>query len=578
LPVVNVVPEDTAADAAGAEGADAAAGAEGGDAAAAEAGTAGAGGAAEAAAPAEDAAAAEPPAAADAAAEAEEAGEQDPNALVQFVPRAVDGLESNLAQIQDVVDRALASIPERVDPAEVRAQKAAEEAAAKEKEEKANAKAKGKPKKGEVEEEEPEPTQEELDALEALKVKEQLNNDMMDEEHAALLVEDARFRTRVELIRRACVDLLEQVWGRAEALWGHMNVCAKHRNDAETRSILRLIGDVETAIEAEERLLNELVLHGQDYSVNQAVYMYEPPKPPPIPSAPEEERAPTTFTIAQLELLTQQFRSVTTENTMPLRNFQLLLQGLSSVSVGTGLLPESWLGLSQAKVESISSHFAIGSSVDWRSLVVAAMEMPMPSTDEALGAAKALTALVAEDNAAGTITFEQFETASLWFEAPVPPGVYNRAAATKALLFQLVCTGDGVNEPQVATVVSLVQWLLRSDDPIEALQVSIAVARGELDATFDVNAEVDREELYVALHRSAVKPVSVSETNASDPTGREALFLLWQSPGPKTLFVLFLADDAQLLLQDFLASHFGPISLSELVADAKPTTAASLAV
>ena len=202
----------------------------------------------------------------------------------------------------------------------------------------------------------------------------------------------------------------------------------------------------------------------------------------------------------------------------------------------------------------------------------------MPSTDEALGAAKALTALVAEDNPAGTITFEQFETASLWFEAPVPPGVYNRAAATKALLFQLVCTGDGVNEPQVATVVSLVQWLLRSDDPIEALQVSIAVARGELDATFDVNAEVDREELYVALHRSAVKPVSVSETNASDPTGREALFLLWQSPGPKTLFVLFLADDAQLLLQDFLASHFGPISLSELVADAKPTTAASLAV
>eukprot|EP00729_Bicosta_minor_P010026 gene10026-25198_t len=151
-------------------------------------------------------------------------------------------------------------------------------------------------------------------------------------------------------------------------------------------------------------------------------------------------------------------------------------------------------------------------------------------------------------------------------------------SAITALLFQLVCTGDGVNEPQVATVVSLVQWLLRSDDPIEALQVSIAVARGELDATFDVNAEVDREELYVALHRSAVKPVSVSETNASDPTGREALFLLWQSPGPKTLFVLFLADDAQLLLQDFPASHFGPISLSELVADAKPTTAASLAV
>ena len=585
LPVVNVVPEGRDDAAAAADDGAAAEGGENADAATAADGDGNGDGDAAAAADdvggdAPEAAAAEPAAPADSAAgdgEAEE--EQDPNALIQFVPRAIDGLESNLAQIQGVVDSALASIPERIDPAEVRAQLAAEEAAAKEKEEKANAKAKGKPKKGEAEEEVAEPTQEELDELEALRVKQQLNDDMMDEEHAALLVEDARFRTRVELIRRACVDLLEQVWGRAEALWGHMNVCGKHRNDAETRSILRLIGDIKGAIEAEERLLNELVLHGQDYSVNQAVYMYDPPQPPPIPSAPEEERTPDTFTIAQLELLTEQFRSVTTETTMPLRNFQLLLQGLSSVSVGTGLLPESWLGLSQAKVESISSHFSVGSAVDWRSLVVAAMEIPMPSVDDALGTAKALNALVAGDGvAAGTVTYEQFESVALWFEAPVAPGVFNRAAATKALLFQLVCTGDGVNEPQVAAVTALVQWLLRSQDPIEALQVSIAVARGELDAAFDVDAEVDREELYVALHRSAVKPISVSETNAADPTGREALFLLWQAPGPKTLFVLFLADDAQLLLQDFVAQHFGPISLSALVADARPPTAATLAV
>ena len=468
------------------------------------------------------------------------------------IAKCTTGKDGNLAQVAELVTQVLTEIREREDPADVRALQAAEEAALKEKEEKANAKAK-KPKKGEpvVEDLQP-PSAEELLVLEAAKKKEETNEQLNDERYAALMVEDARLRARVELLRRSVVDLIDDVWSKAEALWGHMSLCAKHRNKAETASIVKMVEDVKLGIESEERLLHELVLHGEDYFVNESVYMFEPPKPSPLEEPTEEDLHPSHFTIAQLTDLVEQFEAAAPGYTMPSRNFIALLHGLSAVSVGSSLLPEAWLNLEVAKVEAVASQTASGSYVDWRSFVVAAMRLPTPTEEEALEAASG----VADAAEGGMINAEGFVACKFWFDRNCAATEFDRSSAAKRLLHRLVAGSDAMGSS-----TNLVQWLLRMEDAVDGLRLAIAVHRGAAD-TIAMDAEIEREELYTTLHRGATEMPPMPNSRArSNPTGREALFALWQMPGPKSLMALLKGDHVPHALADFVARQFGLIDL-----------------
>ena len=500
------------------------------------------------------------------------AGSEDPDGRPVSAPEVEDdltkptiekcttGKDGNLAQVDGIVEQALGEIPERENPADVRARKAAEEAAQAEKDAKAKEKAK-KPKKGEpVVEDLPPPSAEELEALEAAKKKEETGESLNDELYSALTVEDARLKARVELLKRSVVSVIEDVWSKAETLWGHMSLCAKHRNQAETESIVKMIEDIKVGIESEERLLCELVLHGEDYFVNESVYMFEPPKPSPQQEPTREDLHPSEFTINQLAELTAQFAVVAPGHTMPVRNFIGLLHGLSAVSVGSGLLPEAWLNLDVARVEAVAAQIANGSYVDWRSFVVGAMLLAPPTEAEALSAAAEVVAAADE---AGAISSDAFAACKFWFDKDCAANEFDRCGAAKRLLHRLVSPADS----DAASAKSLVQWLLRMESSVDALRLALAVSRGATDSTLPGDAEIEQEELYATLHRGATEaPPSTSSRSRSNPTGREALFVLWQLPGPKTVDSLLGGDDAPHALADFVARHFGLIDLNACIA------------
>lgn len=443
--------------------------------------------------------------------------EVDTEQTVPTVPRTADGKGTNLEHLASVIKAAVTVIPERENPTEIRATKAAEEAALLEKEAKGKEKAK-KPKKGEPAEEElPTPTAEELLALEAKEAKAAIFEKVDDERYVALTVEDARFKSRVELIQAAAAKLIEEVWTKADALWGHMALCSKERMDAETSSILQLIADVQAAIEAEERLLHELTLQGKDYKIEHAVYMFEPPTPPPKSDDPVEDLSATSFTIAQLEALADQFAGVAPTYMLPTQAFAGYLHGLSVVSVGSGLLPESWLNLPETKVKVIAKAVSYGSHVDWRTLVIAAAAIPTATPVDLISAAERLLATA---NFTGAITLQQLLDTELWFDAEIrgPKGEFDRVTGLKQLLFRLV--KDPMSE--TAPVAPLVQWLARLVSPSDALRIAVSVQRGVAEL-LPAATPIESEELYAALHRGAVDLPTITESKTVDPIGKYAL-------------------------------------------------------
>merc|ERR1712226_686168 len=116
-----------------------------------------------------------------------------------------------------------------------------------------------------------------------------------------------------------------------------MESCLAHRYSKEMESIKQLIYTVRGAIEAEEKLLHELVLDGQDYIVDRSVYMYEPPAPDRNPGPPAEERSPDCFAIEQLEQLAEQFAVATPKQVLPIRHFVSVLHTTSAVAVGSAV-------------------------------------------------------------------------------------------------------------------------------------------------------------------------------------------------------------------------------------------------
>mmetsp|Transcript_393 Transcript_393/g.1095 ORF Transcript_393/g.1095 Transcript_393/m.1095 type:complete len:397 (+) Transcript_393:1478-2668(+) len=357
--------------------------------------------------------------------------------------------------------------------------------------------------------------------MEAEAVQKELFAKIDDERHACVVQEDARFKFRVELVRRAAIRAAAQLWARAEQLWSHMDRCADIRFSAEVASVKQLVALLQQAIESEQKVLHELVLHGDSFLVDKHVFMYEPPSPPEVPAEPVEPPRHDAFTVAQLEQLAGELSAVYPDHVAPHGRVTALLHGLSAVAMGTSMLPAAWLALPAAKVGQLTAALGSGPTVDWRQLIVAGMDLPVATPTDVL-------AVCAAADGATSLSREQFVAKPMWFDAANgADGVFPRAAGCKSLLFDLFAGGNGNDRTVRLTTVAT--WLCRCvDDATAALQTALAIAHGDVATEIAGDAALDLASTAAALNYDS-GPGGVG--SSLNPVGDVVLGSLWKELG-----------------------------------------------
>lgn len=275
------------------------------------------------------------------------------------------------------------------------------------------------------------------------------------------------------------------------------------------------------AIEAEQKVLHELVLHGDTFHVDKRVYMYEPPASDKgVGGPPLEVQIHTQFSVAQLEQLTTEFRAAYPDFIAPHGQMTALLHGLSAVATGTSLLPGAWLSLPVDKVAQLMAALGHGPTVDWRQLIVAAMNLPVALPEDIFGVAQALV----EDR-------EQFVAQEFWFDKIDADDTFPRAAACKGLLFDLFCdAGAGGSRTIDPRHVAL--WLCRCVDDVHlAVRTALSIIAATPDGPVPVDAPIDRSHTAAVLNYDASTTTDSSNPTDADPVGEVALATLWKELG-----------------------------------------------
>lgn len=228
------------------------------------------------------------------------------------------------------------------------------------------------------------------------------------------------------------------------------------------------------AIEAEEKLSHELILDADTFVVDKHVFMYAPPQPDPdAPPLAEVPDLPTSFTVAQLTRLSDEFEHVCPDFSIPTTTLARLVHGLCAVASGNSLVPVAWQQLAFASVRGAVEAVAMGVEVDWRQFVVAALRIPPPTTAQLL---EALHQLRKAANEHGDIDEATFMHVPMWFDDTPTEGtngtrVFHRGRAMKQLLSKLL----GVNG--TVAVFDICKWLCRMPHPRDALLAALALHR-----------------------------------------------------------------------------------------------------
>jgi hypothetical protein len=296
-----------------------------------------------------------------------------------------------------------------------------------------------------------------------------------------------------------------------------------YRYTAEVTSTNSLVDVLRRTIEAEQKVLHELVLQGDAFHIDKHVYMYEPPTAgPDVAGVPVEEPQHDQFTVAQLVELAGELRAVYPDNLAPHGDMTSLLHGLSAVATGTSLLPAAWLGLPLDTVAQLMASLEHGPTVDWRQLIIAAMRLPTATAEDIL-------ALVAER---GTADRAQFLAQPMWFDVDVPGG-FSRSAACKEFLFDLLSTGGPAE--RVVDLKAVALWLCRCVDDVNlALRTALAVGTGRAADAGPVpgDAALQLEDALAVLNYDQAQTDDDSGSSYDvDPVNEVALTALWAESG-----------------------------------------------
>ncbi|XP_063114134.1 sperm flagellar protein 2 isoform X3 [Cavia porcellus] len=305
------------------------------------------------------------------------------------------------------------------------------------------------------------------------------------EEHiAALQFEEKATQFRLELIKAKAMTALEDAVTQVIDVYKFMEKWLGERYLNEMASIEKLTEVARYHIETATKIQHELYLDQEEFFINDDIKVFPDPPPPERPP-PVEKEENGTLTIEQLDNLGDQFLDIAPKGIMGNKTFNDILLDLVTLNLGTNSLPSSWMHLTQSELQELTSLLVVNSEfVDcWKFLLVAAMPWPIPQEEELLETLQRFKAV--DEAQTGTINFEQYMQAGLWFsgdeeikvpENPLEPLPFNRQEHLIEFFFMLFA--DCEKDPPQLDYTQMLLYFACHPDMVEGIYRALSVAVG----------------------------------------------------------------------------------------------------
>ncbi|XP_017403762.1 sperm flagellar protein 2 isoform X1 [Cebus imitator] len=317
-----------------------------------------------------------------------------------------------------------------------------------------------------------------------IEMKNELKLKIKEEHLAALQFEETATQFRLELIKTKALAFLEELVTKVVDVYKLMEKWLGERYLNEMASIEKLTDVARYHIETSTKIQNELYLSQEEFFINGNIKVFPDP-PPPIRPLPVEKEEDGNLTIEQLDSLRDQFLDMAPKGTIGNKAFTDILIDLVTLNLGTNNLPSSWMHLTQPELQELTSLLTVNSEfVDWRKfLLVTSMPWPIPLEEELLETLQKFKAVDKEQ--LGTITFEQYMQAGLWFtgdedikipENPLEPLPFNRQEHLIEFFFRLFA--DSEKDPPLLDYTQMLLYFACHPDTMEGVYRALSVAVG----------------------------------------------------------------------------------------------------
>uniref|UniRef100_A0A452U9Q4 Sperm flagellar 2 n=1 Tax=Ursus maritimus TaxID=29073 RepID=A0A452U9Q4_URSMA len=305
------------------------------------------------------------------------------------------------------------------------------------------------------------------------------------EEHlAALQFEEIATQFRLELIKTKALAFLEDLLTKVVDVYKLLEKWLGERYLNEMASVEKLTEVARYHIETSTKIQNELYLDQEDFFINGDMKVFPDP-PPPVRPPPVEKEENGTLTIEQLDRLRDQFLETAPKGIIGHKAFTDILLDLVTLNLGTNCLPSSWMHLTQPELQELTSLLIVNSEfVDWRKfLLVISMPWIIPREEELLETLQRFKAV--DEEQLGTITFEQYMQAGLWFtidedtripENPLEPLPFNRQEHLIEFFFRLFA--DPEKDPPQLDYTQMLLYFACDPDAVEGVYRALSVAIG----------------------------------------------------------------------------------------------------
>nr|KAF6442386.1 sperm flagellar 2 [Rousettus aegyptiacus] len=317
-----------------------------------------------------------------------------------------------------------------------------------------------------------------------METKNELRLKIKEEHLAALQFEERATQFRLELIKTKALAFLEDLVTKIVDIYKLMEKWLGERYLKEMASVEKLTEVARHHIETSSKIQNELYLDQEDFFINGDVKVFPDP-PPPVRPPPVEKEENGTLTIEQLDSLREQFLNIAPKGIIGNKAFTDILLDLVTLNLGTSNFPSSWMHLTQPELQELTSLLTINSEfVDWRKfLLVTSLPWPFPLEEMLLETLQRFKAV--DEEQLGTITFEQYMQAGLWFtgdedikipENPLEPLPFNRQEHLIEFFFRLFA--DCEKDPPQLDYTEMLLYFACHPDPVEGVYRALSVAVG----------------------------------------------------------------------------------------------------
>ncbi|XP_034855047.1 sperm flagellar protein 2-like [Mirounga leonina] len=305
------------------------------------------------------------------------------------------------------------------------------------------------------------------------------------EEHlAALQFEEIATQFRLELIKTKALAFLEDFLTKVVDVYKLLEKWLGERYLNEMASVEKLTEVARYHIETSTKIQNELYLSQEDFFINGDMKVFPDP-PPPVRPPPVEKEENGTLTIEQLDSLRDQFLDTAPKGIIGHKAFTDILLDLVTLNLGTNNLPGSWMHLTQPELQELTSLLIVNLEfVDWRKfLLVISMPWIIPMEEELLKTLQRFKAV--DEEQLGTITFEQYMQAGLWFtkdedikipDNPLEPLPFNRQEHLIEFFFRLFA--DHEKDPPQLDYTQMLLYFACHPDAVEGVYRALSVVIG----------------------------------------------------------------------------------------------------